>query len=92
MRIEKYQDFERELQKIWNVKVRIVPLVVGSLGAISEQFGNRLKHIGITAGTAQVQKRVLLGTAKILRKVLEIYNYWLWLDFNIIFQYSLTVC
>ena len=92
MRIEKYQDFERELQKIWNVKVRIVPLVVGSLGAISEQFGNRLKHIGITAGTAQVQKRVLLGTAKILRKVLEIYNYWLWLDFNSIFLYSLTVC
>ena len=92
MRIEKYQDFERELQKIWNVKVRIVPLVVGSLGAISEQFGNRLKHIGITAGTEQVQKIVLLGMAKILRKVLEIYNYWLWLDFNIIFQYSLTVC
>ena len=46
--------------------------VVGSLGAIPKQFGNRLKQIGITAGTAQVQKTVLLGTARILRKVLEI--------------------
>ena len=49
---EKYQDLGRELQKIWNVKVKILPLVVGSLGAIPKQFGNRLKQIGITAGTA----------------------------------------
>ena len=33
-KIEKYQDLGRELQKIWNVKVKIIPLVVGSLGAI----------------------------------------------------------
>ena len=59
----------RELQKIWNVKVKIIPLVVGSLGAIPKQFGNRLKQIGITAGTAQVQKTVLLGLARILRKI-----------------------
>ena len=71
-KIEKYQDLGRELQKIWNVKVKIIPLVVVSLGAIPKQFGNRLKQIGITAGTAQVQKTVLLGTAGILRKVLEI--------------------
>ena len=71
-KIGKYQDLGRELQKIWNVKVKIIPLVVGSLGAIPTQFGNRLKQIGITGGTAQVQKIVLLGTARILRKVLEI--------------------
>ena len=69
---EKYQDLGRELQKIWNVKVKIIPLVVGSLGPIPKQFGNRLKQIRITAGTTQVQKTVLLGTARILRKVLDI--------------------
>ena len=52
--------------------MKIIPLVVGSLSAIPEQFGNRLKQIVITAGTAQVQKTVLLGTARILRKILEI--------------------
>ena len=57
----------RELEKIWNVKVKIIPLVVGSLGAIPKQFGNRLKQIGITVGTAQVQKTVLLGTARFLK-------------------------
>ena len=62
----------RELKKIWNVKLKIIQLIVGSLGAIPKQFGNRLKQIGITVGTGQVQKTVLLGTARILRKVLEI--------------------
>ena len=70
--IEKYQDLGRELQKIWNVKVKIIPLVVGSLGAIHKQFGNRLEQNGITVGTAQIQKTVLFGTARILRKVLVI--------------------
>ena len=51
--------------------MKIIPLVVGSLGAIPKHFGNRLKQIGITVGTAQVQKTVLLGMARILRKVLE---------------------
>ena len=42
-KIEKYQDLGRALQKIWNSKVKIIPLVVGSLNAIPKQFGNRLK-------------------------------------------------
>ena len=71
-KIEKYQDLGREFKKIWNVKVKIIPLVVCSLGAIPKQFGDRLKQIGITVGTAQVQKTVLLGTARIFRKVFEI--------------------
>ena len=71
-KIEKYQDLGRELQKIWNVKVKIIPLVVGCLGAIPKQFGNRLKQIGITVETGQVQETVLRGMARIWRKVLEI--------------------
>ena len=44
--IEKYQDLRRELQKIWNVRVKSVPLIVGSLGALPKQFVNRLKETG----------------------------------------------
>ena len=69
---EKYQDLGRELQKLWNVKVKIIPLAEGSLGAIPKQLCNILKQTGIAVGTAQVQKKVLLGTAGILRKALEI--------------------
>ena len=55
-----------------NGKVKIIQLVVDSLGSIPKQFGSRLKEIGITTGTAQIQKAVLLRTARILRKVIEI--------------------
>ena len=41
-KIEKYQELGRELRKIWNVKVKIIPLVVFSLGAIPKEFGNKL--------------------------------------------------
>ena len=51
-KMDKYQDLGRNLQKIWNVKVKIIPLVVSSLGAIRTQFGNRPKQIGISARTA----------------------------------------
>ena len=71
-KIEKYQDLGRELQKIWNAKLKIIPLVVSSFVTIPKQFGNRLKQIVIKAGKAQVQKVVSLGTARILKKVFEI--------------------
>ena len=36
---EKYQDLRRELQKIWNVRVKIMSLLVGFLGTLPKQFG-----------------------------------------------------
>ena len=52
--------------------MKTIPLAVGSLGAIPKQFVNTLKEIGVIAEIGQVQITVLLGTARILRKVLEI--------------------
>ena len=54
------------------MRVKIIPLVVGSLGAIPKQFSDRLKQTSTTAKIVQVQKKVLLGTARILRKILKI--------------------
>ena len=71
-KIEKYQNLRMELQKICNVRVKFIPLDVGSLGAIPKQFDNRLKETDITTEIGQVQKTVLLGTTRRLRKVLEI--------------------
>ena len=51
--------------------VKIITPVVSSLGAKPKQFGNRSKETGITAETGQFQKTVLLGKARVLRKVLE---------------------
>ena len=41
-KIQKYQDLVRELRKIWQVKVKVVPMVVGALGIIPKTLGKHL--------------------------------------------------
>ena len=55
-------------------KVKIIPLVVGSLGAIPKQFGNILKQIGITARTAQVQKTALILRLLVLARFQQYFS------------------
>ena len=39
MKIENYQDLKCEvLQKLWNLKISVVPIVVGSVGTIPKSF------------------------------------------------------
>ena len=52
--------------------MKIIPLFVGSLGAIPKQFVNRFGKTGITAKIGQVQKTVSLGMVRTLRNVLDI--------------------
>ena len=68
--MKKYRNLRRKLQKIWNMRLKIMSLVVGSLDAIPKHFGNRLKETSITPEIVKVQMIVLLGTARILRKAL----------------------
>ncbi len=74
-KIQKYQDLARELRKIWQVKVKVVPVVVGALGNIPKALGKHLEEIGTNVRVDLLQKAALLGTARILRKTLEIQGY-----------------
>ena len=51
-------------------KVILVPAVIGALGAVSVNFKEYMKRIGVNVRLEVIQKTVLLGTAKILRKVM----------------------
>ena len=33
---DKYIDLARELKKVWNMKVRIVPIVIGAFGTVTK--------------------------------------------------------
>ena len=68
-KIEKYLDLARELKKVWNMKVTVVPLVVGALGTPAEK---RLKTIGIETKITELQKTFLMHTRRILPKFLEV--------------------
>ena len=68
-KIEKYQDLKFEIERIWKTKVNVVPIVVGALGAISDNFKAHLQDIGLdSVRTCQLQKPVLLKTGYILRR------------------------
>ena len=70
-KVEKYQDLKR-VKRIWNMrKVIVVPVIIGALGSITKKLDEWLEKLDITVNTALLQKTTLLGTARILRKVLE---------------------
>ena len=71
-KIEKYQELKRELKRIWSLrKVTVVPVVVGALGCVSKRFNKWMEILGIEVSVGLMQKSALLGTARIIRKVME---------------------
>ena len=71
-KLEKYQLLRDEIAKVWRIrKVIVVPVVIGALRAVSVNFKEYMKRIGVNVRLEVIQKTALLGTAKILRKVKE---------------------
>ena len=55
---------------MWNIRsIKVVP-VVGALGSASKKL-KKYKALRVVISTALLQKTVLLGTARILRRVLD---------------------
>ena len=71
-KFEKYQDLVRELKKLWDMKIVVILIVIGALGTTPKALPKRLKDIGIKSNVVELQKSVILNTARILRKVLEV--------------------
>ena len=70
-KIEKYQDLAREFGKMWKVRAKVLPVVMGALGTVPRSLKNYLSYIGASTPLELIQKTTLLDTARILRKVLE---------------------
>ena len=71
-KIEKYQELRMEINRLWQLKkVQVVPVVIGALESVTKDFVQLMEKLGIPGGVGVVQKTALLGTAKILRMVLE---------------------
>ena len=72
-KVEKYQLLKDEIAKVWRMrKVIVIPVVIGALGAVSVNFKEYMKRIGVSVRLEVIQKTALLETAKILRKVLSL--------------------
>jgi hypothetical protein len=68
--ILKYKDLTIEIQRMWNVKARVIPAIIGATGTISKSFRQYVSTIPGNHDVWELQKTAILGTAHILRKVL----------------------
>jgi len=68
--ILKYKDLTIEIQRMWNVKTRVIPVIIGATGTIFKSFRKYVSDIPGNHDVKELQKTAILGTAHILRKVL----------------------
>ena len=68
---DKYLDLARELKKLWNMKVTIVPIVIDAFGTITKGLLKGLEDLEVGGQVETIQMTALLRTARILRRVLE---------------------
>ena len=59
---------------LWNMKVTIVPIVIGVLGTVTIGLLKSLEDLEVGGRVETIQTTALLRTARILRRVLEIWG------------------
>ena len=71
-KIEKYQDLALELTRVWKTSTKVIPIVIGALGA-KYRIIDWMALLGVDVKRyTLIQQTALLGSANILRKVLSI--------------------
>ena len=68
---DKYIDLARELKKLWNMQVTIIPIVIGAFGTVTKGLLKGLEDLEIGGRVETIQTTTLLRTARILRRVLQ---------------------
>jgi len=69
-KILQYKDLTIEKQPMWNVKTKVIPVIIGATGTISKSFRKYVSKIPGKHEVKELQKTAILGTAHILWKVL----------------------
>ena len=70
-KILKYKDLTIEIQRMWNVRTKVIPVIIGATGTISKSFRKYVSNIPENHEVKELQKTATLGTAHILRNVLQ---------------------
>ena len=71
-KILKYKDLTIEIQRMWNVKTKVIPVIIGAIGAISKSFRKYVSNIPGKHEVKELQKRAILGTAHIKEMMITI--------------------
>jgi hypothetical protein len=69
-KILKYKDLTTEIQRMWNVKAKVIVVIIGMIETILKSFRKYLNDIPGNHDVRQLQKTAILGPAHILWEVL----------------------
>jgi hypothetical protein len=69
-KILKYEDLIIEIERMWNVKTKVTPVITGATGTISKSFRKYSSSVPGKHDIKELQKTAILGTAHTLRRVL----------------------
>ena len=69
-KILKYKDLTIEIQCMWKIKTRVIPVIIGATATISKSLRKYISNIPGNHEVKELQKTAILGTAHKLRKVL----------------------
>ena len=69
-KILKYKDLTTEIRRMWNVKTKVIPVIIGATGTVSKSFRKYVSNIPGKHEVKELQKTAILGTTHILREVL----------------------
>ena len=69
---DKYLDLARELKKLCNMKVTIIPIVISAFGTVTKGLSKGLGDLEVGGRVETIQTTALLKTAIILRRVLRL--------------------
>ena len=67
----KYKSLCIEIQRMWNLKCTIVPVMNGATGIATRNLKKNLETIPGNHSIDSLQKTAILGTSHIIRKVLQ---------------------
>ena len=71
-KLSKYKDLEIEIAKMWKMKTKTIPVILGALGMIIKGTQKYVSEIPGNLSLAEIQKIVLNSTAHILRRALSL--------------------
>jgi hypothetical protein len=69
-KILKYKNLIIEIQRMWNVKTKVTPVIIGATGTISKSFRKYFSSVPGKHDIKELQKTAILDTAHTLQEVL----------------------
>jgi hypothetical protein len=67
----KYKSLCIEIQRMWDLKCTIIPVIIGATGIVTRSVRKNLEAVPGKHSIVSLQKTAIVGTSHIIRKVLQ---------------------